>query len=53
MFTRHKDTAPKRPREKLTSTWLLARGDVPGDLTGGNGENGVVDWALCSLGYLL
>jgi mannose-6-phosphate isomerase-like protein (cupin superfamily) len=31
MFTRHKDTAPKRPREKLTSTCLLARGDVAGD----------------------
>ena len=31
MFTRHKDTAPKREREKLTSICLLARGDVPGD----------------------
>jgi mannose-6-phosphate isomerase-like protein (cupin superfamily) len=31
MFTRHKDTAPKRPREKLTSICLLARGDVADD----------------------
>jgi mannose-6-phosphate isomerase-like protein (cupin superfamily) len=31
MFTRHKDTAPKRPREKLTSLCLLARGDVADD----------------------
>jgi len=31
MFTRHKDTAPKRLREKLTSICLLARGDVAGD----------------------
>jgi mannose-6-phosphate isomerase-like protein (cupin superfamily) len=31
MFTRHKDTAPKRPREKLTSICLLAWGDVAGD----------------------
>lgn len=31
MFTRHKDTAPKRSREKLTSICLLARGDVADD----------------------
>lgn len=31
MFARHKDTAPKRPREKLTSICLLARGDVADD----------------------
>ncbi len=31
MFTRHKDNAPKRLREKLTSIWLLARGDVADD----------------------
>ena len=31
MFTRHKDTAPQRLREKLTSIWLLAKGDVPDD----------------------
>jgi mannose-6-phosphate isomerase-like protein (cupin superfamily) len=31
MFTRHKDTAPKRRREKLTSICLLARGDVSDD----------------------
>ena len=31
MFTRHIDTAPKRPREKLTSICLLARGDVADD----------------------
>jgi mannose-6-phosphate isomerase-like protein (cupin superfamily) len=31
MFTRHKDNAPKRLREKLNSTWLLARGDVADD----------------------
>ncbi|MBL9173088.1 MAG: cupin domain-containing protein [Verrucomicrobiales bacterium] len=31
MFTRHKDSAPKRQREKLTSIGLLARGDVAED----------------------
>ena len=31
MFTSHKDTAPKRPRGKLTSTCLLSRGDVAAD----------------------
>lgn len=31
MFTRHKDTAPKRLRERLTSICLLSRGDVPDD----------------------
>lgn len=31
MFTRHKDTAPRRPRGKLTSICLLERGDVAGD----------------------
>ncbi|MGH7990825.1 MAG: cupin domain-containing protein [Limisphaerales bacterium] len=31
MFFRHKDTAPKRLREKLTSICLLARGDVADD----------------------
>jgi mannose-6-phosphate isomerase-like protein (cupin superfamily) len=31
MFTRHKDTAPKRPRGKLTSICLLSRGDVEED----------------------
>ncbi len=31
MFTRHIKSAPKRPREKLTSICLLARGDVPDD----------------------
>jgi quercetin dioxygenase-like cupin family protein len=31
MFTRHKDTATTRSREKLTSICLLTRGDVAGD----------------------
>jgi mannose-6-phosphate isomerase-like protein (cupin superfamily) len=31
MFTRNKDTAPKRPRGKLTSICLLSRGDVEDD----------------------
>ena len=31
MFTRHKDTAPRREREKLTSIGLLARGEAAGD----------------------
>jgi mannose-6-phosphate isomerase-like protein (cupin superfamily) len=31
LFTRHKDAAPRREREKLTSIGLLARGDVAGD----------------------
>ena len=31
MFTQHKQTAPWREREKLTSIRLLARGDVAGD----------------------
>ncbi len=31
MFTQHKESAPRREREKLTSIGLLARGDVAGD----------------------
>ena len=31
MFTRHKDSAPRRERIGLTSILLLARGDVAGD----------------------
>ncbi len=31
MFSRHKDTAPKHPRGKLTSICLLEQGDVAGD----------------------
>ena len=31
MFTSHKDTAPRRERDRLTSICLLARGDVAAD----------------------